>query len=493
MSQSDLDNTNKNGSKSTRWRYFFTPGNNLLGYILILSSTVIWLEGNNLRSLNIFFATIAVFWAFVKLLEKTKLFTKKENGIRKPTKIRKIKLLSLILVTLISTIVIIATIALNYADDFGGNPTSHDSPNFNDGIFQNYEQTDLQSDEVSSWDLFTDYLVSDDCRTPNENLPSEEFDVIDLEAGEISVSWFGHSTILMRSNNLTLITDPVFSNSGAGPLSIGPSPFPYEHSYEIDDLPPIDYVFISHDHYDHLDMSTIKSLKDSRFYVPLGIKNHLLEWGVEDENIEEFDWYDEFTISDNLNVAFTPSRHFSGRGIGDSHATLWGSWVFKLHDKSIYFSGDTGYMDEFKNISQKYGPFDIAFLDSGQYNLAWKQVHMLPEEVIQAGLDLNASLILPIHISKYELALHHWFEPMELVSKLGDERNLSVATPILGSSFIIGEEIPNDPWWREVWSCSEPLLDEYPALEYALIYTWVVGLFWIAIPIIAISKHREEE
>ncbi len=493
MTQPAQTNTNGSNSRFAFFKNFFQPGNNTLGYLLIIMSAITWFEGKNLRSMNIFLLIIVVFWVFVKILEKTNLFTNQKDGFRKPNKRRKLKLLSLILVFLLISVFFATIIVVNYAEDFGGDPSNHNSPNYKDGMFENTEQTDLQSEDVSSWDLFTDYLVSDDCRSPNQDLPAQKFESLEVEPGQISVSWFGHSTILMESSSLTIITDPVFSDSGAGPLSIGPQPFPYEQSYEIEDLPTIDYVFISHDHYDHLDMDTVKKLKNSEFFVPLGIKNHLLEWGVDEENIIELDWYDEIEVSNELDIVFTPSRHFSGRGFGDSHATLWGSWVFNFHNSSIYFSGDTGYMDEFKNISQLYGPFDLAFLDSGQYNLAWRQVHMLPEEVVQAGIDLNASVILPIHISKYELALHHWFEPLEMVSKLGLERNLSVATPMLGSSFILGEEVPQDPWWRDVWECSGPFLDDYPMIEYALFYTGSIGGFWIAIPMFAKNKFKEEE
>lgn len=489
----ELNQADEKGEGDTFFGKLLKPGNDLLGYILIITSFVIWAEGNNLRSLNIIAVVIVIFWLFVNLLTKTRLFIKKEKDPSNPSRKRKLKILSLVLVIIVALLILSTATVLNFAEDFGADPTSHDSPNFNDERFENSEPTDLSSEEVSSWDLLADYMVSDDCRSPNEELPSEKFKIINLDEGEISVTWFGHSTILMRSNNITIITDPVFGDSGAGPLSLGPSPFPYENSYSLDDLPEIDYVFISHDHYDHLDMNTVKELKDSEFLVPLGIKNHLLEWGIGDANIQELDWYDEVNLSSELQVAFTPARHFSGRGLGDSHSTLWGSWVFDFHDKSIYFSGDTGYMDEFTTISEKYGPFDIAFLDSGQYNVAWQQVHMLPEEVIQAGIDLNASVILPIHISKYELALHHWFEPMELVSTLGEERNQSVATPMLGSSFIIGEEIPNDTWWRGVSECTQPFLDEYPILEYVLIYSGFVGVMWIVIPRFKKKDNLAEE
>ena len=222
----------------------FKPGNDLLGYILVITSFIVWSEGNNLRSLNILVLIIAIFWLLVNLLTKTRLFIKKETDPSRPSRKRKFKLFSLIFVVLVSLLILSTATVLNFAEDFGGEPTSHDSPNFKDERFENLEQTTLSSDEVSSWDLFLDYMVSDDCRSPNEELPSEIFKTIDLDQGEISVTWFGHSTILMRSNNVTIITDPVFGDAGAGPLSLGPSPFPYENSYSLDDLPDIDYVFI---------------------------------------------------------------------------------------------------------------------------------------------------------------------------------------------------------------------------------------------------------
>ena len=472
---------------------FFKPGNDLLGYILISLSVLLWLYGKNFQPVIVLLAIFSVFWFVIYLLSRTKLFTKNETDFRKPSLKRKFKLWTLFLVVLVALLVLSTAIVLNFAEDFGGEPSSHDSQNYKDGSFENLEQTSVSSDEVSSWDLLGDYLVSDDCRSPNEELPSEKYEIMDLTSNEISVTWFGHSTILIRSNNVSIITDPVFGDGGAGPLSLGPSPFPYENSYNAEDLPEIDYVFISHDHYDHLDMNTVKYLEDSKFYVPLGIKNHLLEWGIDEENVQELDWYEEANISEDLQVALTPARHFSGRGINDGHSTLWGSWVFNLHDKTIFFSGDTGYMEEFSKIGEMYGPFDIAFLDSGQYNIAWRQVHMLPEEVIQAGIDLNASVVLPIHISKYELALHHWYEPMELVSTLGAERNLSVATPMLGSSFIIGEPIPNNTWWRGVSECTQPFLDENPTIELALMYSNLTGVLWIAVPRIRNREVDSEE
>ena len=491
-----MNDTHANGADVVEPSFaanFFQPGNNLLGYVLFLGSLVLWAEGKNLRSVNIILVIIALFWLAVRLLGKTRLFAKKEEDLSNLSKKRQFKILSFILVVLVTFIVISTAFALNFSDDFGGDVPEYDSPNYKDGSFENVESTSMSNPDSSTWDTLGQYMVSDNCRSPDEVLPSQAFELKDLEDGEFSVSWFGHSTVLLHTNEFSLITDPVFSTGGAGPLSMGPNPFDYEDDYKVGDLPEIDYVFISHDHYDHLDKETVKELSSSMFYVPLGVEAHLLEWGIAEEKIVVFDWYDEANVSEDLFAAFAPSRHFSGRGIGDHSATLWGSWIFEFYDATIYFSGDTGYMEEFKNITAKYGPFDLAFLDSGQYNVAWEQVHMMPEQVIQAAIDLNASVSIPIHISKYELSLHHWYEPMELVSTLGAKQNVTIATPMLGSTFVFGEEVPQDTWWRGVSECRGPFLDDYPLLEYALIYTNVVGILWVVVPRIKGKTNSKEE
>lgn len=189
----------------------------------------------------------------------------------------------------------------------------------------------------------------------------------------------------------------------------------------------------------------------------------------------------------------TPARHFSGRGLTNGDTTLWASWVFKLHNSSIYFSGDTGYMEEFSVIGERYGPFDIAFLESGQYNEAWKEIHMMPKEVVQAGLDLKADAILPIHNSKFELALHHWDEPLELTSTYGLERNLTVATPMIGQNHILGEQVPTEPWWRNVSLGDQPFLKQSPLVGVMLAPLNTIALLWVIMPRLHASPSTEEE
>ena len=186
---------------STFMSRFFQPGNDLLGYILFLVSLVLWSEGRNLRSINIFLIIIAAFWLAVHLLTKTKIFTKNELDVKKPSKKRKFKLLSLIIVVLVAVMVLSTTIALNFAEDFGGDATAHDSPNYNDGTFENVEPTSMSNPDASTWETLGKYMVSDNCRYPDEVLPSQKFEILDLEDEEISVSWFGHSTDFLHTKN----------------------------------------------------------------------------------------------------------------------------------------------------------------------------------------------------------------------------------------------------------------------------------------------------
>ena len=320
----------KSVGQSTFSSRLFKPGNDTLGYILFLVSLVLWAEGKNLRSVNVILVIIAIFWLAVRLLAKTKLFTKKEKDLSIVSKKRKLKLLSLIIVVLVAIMVLATTIVVNFSEDFGGDAPEYDSPNYKDGVFENIEPTSLSNGMHqhgipldNTWLAIIVALRTRFCLHRTE--------LKELEDGEFSVSWFGHSTVLLHTNEFSIITDPVFSTGGAGPLSLGPSPFPYEDEYTVDDLPEIDYVFISHDHYDHLDKETVRELSDSLFYVPLGVKFHLMEWGIDEDNIFEFDWYDEANVSDELFAAFAPSRHFSGRGLTDNSATLWGSWIFKFY------------------------------------------------------------------------------------------------------------------------------------------------------------------
>ena len=252
----------------------------------------------------------------------------------------------------------------------------------------------------------------------------------------------------MKLNGLVIMTDPVFHR--ASPIPVFGSPFPIENPIPIDNLPIIDAVVISHDHYDHLDHKAVRWLADrvKHFFVPLGIKAHLLRWGVDSSAITEMDWY-ESEIYRSVQFTLVPARHFSGRGLWDRNTTLWGSWTVTSDALNVYFSGDTGYSKIFKEIGQRYGPFDVAFIDSGAYNADWSQIHMMPEETVQASIDLAASIVVPIGWSKFDLALHPWDEPAIRLVKEAESREVAVASPLIGEVFDL-EEYPEIRWWKRL-------------------------------------------
>lgn len=290
-------------------------------------------------------------------------------------------------------------------------------------------------------------------KNPNQPLPTKP--IVANAIAEGSFTWLGHSTVLFKTAGKTIITDPVFH--AAAPVSFAVKPFDMQDAPQISDLPPIDAVLISHDHYDHLDYRAVKKLKDkvAHFYVPLGIKAHLQRWGVADDKITEMDWYESTQVGD-VTLILTPSRHFSGRGLFDRSKTLWSSWVVKSPELAVYFSGDGGYSPEFKKIGEKFGPFDMAFMEDGAYNEKWAQVHMMPEQSAQAAVDIRAKVLLPIHWAKFDLSTHVWKEPVQRIAKAVDEQNktltkagntpMTLATPMIGETFTL-DNLPTSEWW----------------------------------------------
>ena len=305
------------------------------------------------------------------------------------------------------------------------------SKQYKDGKFINYNSFE----ELSLWQglgVFWDMTFVGNNRTPDDSIPRRMVDLKyfnNKDDDHLSVTWLGHSSLMINIDGYKILTDPVLESSLTW---VGPSRYNGDIPVNMNDIVDIDVIVISHNHYDHLNEFSIEFLNERTklFVVPLMVGAQLESWGVSRDKIMEFDWWDEHNYDENLLIAATPSQHFSGRGVSDKNETLWASWVIRTKNHNIYFSGDTGYSQSFKDIGKKYGPFDLTMLECGAYNEKWKNVHMFPEQTVQAHLDLNGKVLHPIHWGTFNLALHPWYEPMHRVSAAAEKNNVNLALPI---------------------------------------------------------------
>jgi L-ascorbate metabolism protein UlaG (beta-lactamase superfamily) len=295
------------------------------------------------------------------------------------------------------------------------------SANYIKGKFQNLCPTPMAAEKTSMLQNGLKFLTKSNNRHPNQPIETFKFDKEKFlaETKGFKWAWFGHSSLIFNIQGKIILIDPVFSKR-ASPFSwIGVSRFEYTHQYSVNDMPEIDLLLISHDHYDHLDYKTILNIhgKVKKFFVPLGVAAHLKHWGVAASKISEFGWWEANSSIEGLEIISAPARHFSGRAGFDKDYTLWCSWIILTENLKIYYSGDSGYDNHFSETAVKYGPFDICFMECGQYNDGWPYIHMMPEESVKASLDLKAGLSVPVHWGKFSLSLHSWTEPIERAKK----------------------------------------------------------------------------
>ncbi len=324
------------------------------------------------------------------------------------------------------------------------------SPNFRDGSFQNQHFTPNLAEGTNYFTVLKEFFFGKSKRNrPDGSLPSQKTNLHTLPANENVLVWFGHSSYFMQVDGKKMLIDPVFSGN-ASPFSFTTKSYPGTDVYTPEDMPEIDYLFISHDHWDHLDYPTILALRPKirKIITGLGTAAHLERWGFDTAIIIENDWNEKTELEIGFVVHTLPTRHFSGRTFTRNKA-LWLSFALTTPSMKIYLGGDSGYDTHFAEIGKTLGPFDLAILECGQYNPYWKYIHMMPEETIQAAIDLQAKKLLPVHWAKFSLSLHAWDEPIIRVTKEGERKNFPVLHPMIGQKmYLAGGENKFTNWWE---------------------------------------------
>lgn len=372
--------------------------------------------------------------------------------------IRILKKIGLFIISLLLLFILVIILFVNFSPEFGGSATKEQktiyakSNNYEEGKFVNEQDVKLDMSFADMRKSLAGFFNPIPNTTPKKDIPVKSIDSIDIAhyKDKTRLIWFGHSTFLIQMESTTILIDPMFGKVPAPHPMLGTNRFSKELPIEIEKLPQIDAVLISHDHYDHLDYGSIEKLKGkvTFFYVPLGVGTHLLAWGISPDRIIELDWWNEAKFK-GLTFTCTPAQHFSGRGLTDRSNTLWSSWVIQSKSESIFFSGDSGYGPHFKEIGDKFGPFDFAMLECGQYNKLWSKIHMFPEETAQAALDVNAKMIMPIHWGAFKLGMHSWTDPVERITVKAQELHVNMIIPGIGEEIRITNNVTMDSaWWK---------------------------------------------
>lgn len=345
---------------------------------------------------------------------------------------------------------------LKFNSQFGGKVTKDlqkryaQSPNWKGSSFKNLSHTTLTIDPKKMPGIIKEQLFNRQARMPPKPIPIEDFSAIHTKSEQPRFVWFGHSALLLQLDGKNILIDPMLGPDASPVGPVRTKRFSSNSLEIIDKLPPIDAILLTHDHYDHLDYDSIQKLKDKvdTYYVALGISRHLERWEIPQAQITELDWWEDFQIGDTK-VTFTPSRHFSGRGLTDRAKCLWGGWVFQTDKHRIYWSGDGGYDSHYKTIGEKFGPFDWAFMECGQYNENWHQIHNHPEEAVQGGVDAGAKVLIPVHWGGFALAMHSWKEPVERFVAETERIGVEVCIPKIGEVVEMGRERETNSWYKK--------------------------------------------
>ncbi|MTV48305.1 MBL fold metallo-hydrolase [Heliobacillus mobilis] len=326
------------------------------------------------------------------------------------------------------------------------------SPHYLDNRFQNLIPTPQFTGEQSSASSLWEFLFTKKERLrPTDPIPSIKTDLMALDKGKDTVIWLGHSSYYMQLGGKGILIDPVFS-SYAAPVSFANKAFEGTNPYTADDIPEIDYLLISHDHWDHLDYPTVTALKAKvkNVICPLGVGSYFEQWGFEKQRIHEGDWFSSLELEKDFTAHVLPARHFSGRLL-TRDKTLWAGFALVTPQRRIFYSGDSGYGPHFKQIGEMLNGFDLAILENGQYDKSWANIHMMPEEVAMAAEELKTKALLPGHSGKFAISNHPWDDPLKRITLASQNKNYRLLTPMIGEPVYLDKEQQGfSQWWEGV-------------------------------------------
>ncbi|MCG2610147.1 MBL fold metallo-hydrolase [Flavobacterium sp. SM15] len=357
--------------------------------------------------------------------------------------------------TLITLLTIFSVIVFIRQAQFGRTPKGarlakiKASPNYRNGVFQNLNPTPDLTEGATMLSVAKEFIFHKKERNkPSKELPTVKTDLLQLDPKKDVMVWFGHSSYFIQLDGKKILVDPVLSGN-ASPVSFTTKAFKGTNDYNVNDIPDIDYLFITHDHWDHLDYRTVKQLQNRvrKVICGLGTGEHLERWGFTSEQLLEKDWNESFTLEDGFSVTTVPARHFSGRGFKRNKA-LWMSYVLQAPSLKLFLGGDSGYDTHFAEAGEKLGPFDLAILENGQYDKSWKHIHMMPQEVLKATQELKAKKLFPVHSSKFALANHDWDEPLKKITSLKQNTDLQLVTPRIGEITYLKQDQKFSKWWE---------------------------------------------
>ncbi len=365
---------------------------------------------------------------------------------------------AMIITLLILAVISIVIFGILKQSKFGKLPSGEqlevitESPNYRNGSFQNIHHTPDITEGYTYFSVLYEFLFTKRPRLrPIDSIPSTKVDLIHLDPKEDVLVWFGHSSYFMQIDGKKMLIDPVFSGY-ASPFSFATKAFKGTDPYSTDDIPEIDYLFITHDHWDHLDYQALKNLKPkiNKVICGLGVGGHLEHWGYKRDIIIEKDWNEGIDLDTGFMAHTAPARHFSGRAFR-RNKTLWTSFVLETPTMKIYIGGDSGYDTHFAEIGEAFGEFDLVILENGQYDEKWKYIHMMPGEVLQAAKDLNAKRLFPVHSSKFAISHHPWDDPLKQITELNKEMGQILITPIIGEKVYLKDTTKSfNQWWVEI-------------------------------------------